>query len=134
MVVPVKIDPKNEQIMVIDPGGAVQQNTAPGYSTTQVNALQDELMAVQQQQDGLRLTGRSSRAVIKKYNWLGVYVNGNNPYAELEIEVLPDDAPAFEGKVKGAISEQSLEKYQPGKEIFVKYDPNDHSKLALDHS
>lgn len=45
-----------------------------------------------------------------------------------------NNAPAFEGKVKGAISEQSVEKYQPGKEIFVKYDPNDHGKLTIDHS
>ena len=63
-----------------------------------------------------------------------MYINGNNPYAEMEIEVLPDDAPAFQSKVKGAISEQSVAKYQRWQEIFVKYDASDHSKVAIDHS
>jgi hypothetical protein len=82
----------------------------------------------------LRITGRSARAIIKKYTWLGVYVNGNNPYAEMELEVLPDDGPSFQCKAKGAISEQSISKYQPGQEIYVKYDPMDKTKVALDHS
>ena len=65
---------------------------------------------------------------------MGVYINGNNPYTEIEVEVLPGDGPAFEAKVKGAISEQSVPKYQPGQEIFVKYDASDKSKVAIDHS
>lgn len=73
-------------------------------------------------------------AIIKKYTWLGIYVNGNNPYAEIEVEVLPSDGPAFEAKVKGTTSEQSVPKYQPEQEIFVKYDASDKSKVAIDHS
>ncbi len=134
MVVPVKIDPKNENVVIIDFSQGIQPAASSAYNAAQVNSLKDELMKLQQEGDATRLTGISSRAIVKKYTWLGVYVNGNNPYAELEIEVLPDNAPAFEGKVKGAISEQSVEKYQPGKEIFVKYDPNDHGKLTIDHS
>ena len=135
MVVPVKIDPKNENIVIIDINEKEQPQAArPAFSQRQVDSLKDEMMKGQQQGDTIRLTGRSARAIIKKYTWLGINVNGNNPYAEMEIEVLPDNAPAFQGKVKGAISEQSVEKYQPGKEIFVKYDTNDLSKLAIDHS
>ncbi len=135
MVVPVKIDPKNEKNVIIDfSGSGVQQTTQPAYNTAQVNSIKDELMKLQQDGDTIRLTGRSARAVVKKYTWLGVNVNGNNPYAELEIEVMPDDAPAFQSKVKGAISEQSVGKYQPGQEIFVKYDPDDKDKVTLDHS
>ena len=99
-----------------------------------MDSLKAELTKLQQETDAVRLIGTSARAIVKKYTWLGVYVNGNNPYAELEVEVLPDNAPAFEGKVKGAIIEQSVEKFQPGKEIFVKYDPQDRSKLTIDHS
>ena len=59
---------------------------------------------------------------------------GNNPWTEMEIEVLPTDGPSFEAKVKGAISEQSVSKYQPGEEIYVKYVSSDHSRVAIDHS
>lgn len=134
MVVPVKIDPKNENIVIIDFSESVKPTASSKFSNIQVDFTKGELMKQQQEGDAIRLTGTSSRAIVKKYTWLGVYINGNNPYAELEIEVLPDNAPAFQGKVKGAISEQSVEKYQPGKEIFVKYDPNDHCKLTIDHS
>jgi hypothetical protein len=48
--------------------------------------------------------------------------------------VLPDDAPAFESTVKGVVHEQSVGKFQPGQEIYVKYDPNDQSKVTIDHS
>ena len=88
----------------------------------------------QQRDDALRLTGKAARAIVKKYTWLGININGNNPYAEIEVEVMPADAPAFSAKVKGAISEQSVSKYQPGEEIFVKYEAYDLTKVAIDHS
>jgi hypothetical protein len=80
------------------------------------------------------MDGLKARALIRKNTWLGVYVNGNNPYTELEVEVLPSDTPSFSATVKGVISEKSLDKYQPGREIMVKYDPGDKSKVAIDHS
>jgi len=89
---------------------------------------------VQKEGDAIRLTGKPGRAFVKKNTWLGIYVNGNNPWSELEIEVLPADGPAFSAKVKGAIGEQAVAKYQAGEEIFVKYDPLDRSRVAIDHS
>jgi hypothetical protein len=139
MVVPVKIDPKNENNVIIDFSAApqqtaMQQKTFSSVNMPQADAVKDELMKLQQDGDMLRLTGRSARAIVKKYTWLGVYVNGNNPYAEMELEVLPDDGPAFQCTAKGAIGEQSVAKYQPGQEVYVKYDPADKTKVALDHS
>ena len=139
MLVPVKIDPNNEKNVIIDHSGSTQktntqQKFASAISMPQADAVKEELMKMQQEGDMLRITGRSARAIVKKYTWLAVYVNGNNPYAEMELEVLPDDAPAFQCTTKGAISEQSIAKYQPGQEIYVKYDPMDKTKVALDHS
>ncbi len=134
MTVPVLIDPNNEKTVIIDFSGGPQRGSTPAHDNTQVNMLKEELMKLQREDDAIRLTGKSARAIVKKYTWLGVNVNGNNPYAELEIEVMPDNAPAFAAKVKGAISEQSESKYQPGKEVFVKYDADDSSKVTLDHS
>lgn len=134
MVVPVLIDPKDENRVVIDYSGGKQATAKPAYSQSQVNQLQEELGKLQREGDAVRLTGKSAKAIIKKYTWLNAYVNGNNPYAELEIEVLPDDAPAFSATVRGAIGEQAVAKYQAGNTIYVKYDAYDKSKVALDHS
>ncbi len=143
MQVRVKVDPKNEQNVVIDYSGdakpqqssAASGATATGsYSQADVSKLQAELEKMQAENTAISATGRPARAIIKKYTWLGAYVNGQNPYAELEVEVLPEASAAFSAKVRGVISEASVEKYQPGKEIFVKYDFYDNSKVTIDHS
>lgn len=131
MEVPVKIDPKNELNVVLDhsatpaPTGSIQSNEA---------TLRGELEQLQKENDAIGISGRPARAIIKKYTWLGVNVNGNNPYVELELEVLPEGLASFSGKAKGVIAEASVHKYQPGSEIYVKYDLYDNSKICLDHS
>lgn len=129
MEVFVKIDPKNDQNVVID-------NTSSAATTAQPNekAIQEEIMRLQTEGQTIIATGKSARAIIKKYTWLGVNVNGANPYVELELEILPEFAASFSGKAKGVIAESSVPKYQPGKEIFVKYDYYDSSKVVIDHS
>jgi hypothetical protein len=138
MTIPVLIDPKDDNIVVVDfSGGRQSQSTNPGISlsdSSNQSQLKDELMKDQQRDDAIRLTGKAARAIVKKYTWLGININGNNPYAEIEVEVMPADAPAFAAKVKGTIGEQVVSKYQPGEEIFVKYDAYDLTKVAIDHS
>ena len=135
MTIPVLIDPKDENRMVIDQSGGKQNYRAATAVSNEAQAqLKDELLKDQRRDDEIRLTGRSARAIVKKYKWLGIYINGNNPYAEIEVEVLPADTPAFTAKVKGTIQESSVSKYQPGEEIFVKYDHYDQTKVAIDHS
>jgi len=135
MTIPVLIDPADDNKVVIDYDGDRQStNPVTGFSDGGESKLKDELLKDQQRDDATRLTGKAARAIVKKYTWLGININGNNPYAEIEVEVLPADAPAFAAKLKGAISEQSVSKYQPGEEIFVKYDADDLTKVAIDHS
>jgi hypothetical protein len=139
MEVAVLIDPKNEQNVVIDYKAGNQQTTtaaatASSLAPPDTAALEAALVQLQKDNDAILQTGKPARAIIKKYTWLGAYINGNNPYAELELEVLPENAAAFSGKARGAFSEASLPKYQPGCEIFVKYDLYDNSKVAIDHS
>ncbi len=134
MEVPVKIDPKNEQNVVIDFSGNAKASTAASLSQPNEAALKAELEEMQKDNDAIKLSGRSARAIIKKYTWLGAYVNGNNPFVELELEVLPENSSSFSGKAKGVIAEVSVPKYQPGQEIFVKYDLYDNSKVVVDHS
>jgi hypothetical protein len=136
MTIPVLIDPKDDNKVVIDTSGG-RQTSRPVTSlsdSSDASQLKEDLLKDQQRDDAIRLTGKAARAIVKKYTWLGININGNNPYAEIEVEVMPADAPAFAAKVKGAISEQSVGKYQPGEEIFVKYDTYDLTKVAIDHS
>jgi len=78
--------------------------------------------------------GVKSKAIVTKYTWLGIYVNGQNPAVELEVQVTPQDRPAFGTKMIGVILETSVPKFQPGEEIYVKYDPNNPGKSVIEHS
>ncbi|HQV05178.1 MAG: hypothetical protein R2796_07510 [Chitinophagaceae bacterium] len=131
MEVPIKVDPKNEKNIALDfTGSSATQQASP----EKITAMKDELTALKTEQESISNTGKQAKAIIKKYTWLGAYVNGENPYVELELEVLPDYEPAFSGRTKGVIAKESVPKYQPGKEIFVKYDRYDKTKIAIDHS
>ena len=132
MEVPVKIDPKNEKNVVIDFTG---RSAAAGITALpNQEAMKAELEQMQKDNEAILVSGRPAKAIITKNTFLGVNVNGNNPYVELELQVLPDNLPAFAGKAKGVISEASLPKYQPGCTVFVKYDLYDNSKVVIDHS
>lgn len=135
MEVPVKIDPKNEQNVIID----MTQSNATVVAQNATVALNEanlkvELEQLQQKNDAIALSGRQARAIVKKYTWLGAYVNGQNPYVEFEVEVLPEHAGSFSGKTKAVIAEASIPKYQPGSEILVKYDFYDNSRIVIDRS
>jgi hypothetical protein len=134
MELPVKIDPRNEMNVALDFSGNNTATVTPSFPQPDESALRSELEQLQKDNDAISASGRPARAIIKKYTWLGVNVNGNNPYVELEMEVLPDSLPSFSGKAKGVIAEASVSRYQPGQEIFVKYDLYDNSKLCIDHS
>ena len=135
MEVAVKIDPKNEQNVVLDFSGS-QSGTANPSAAAQPNQaqLQAELAQLQQENEAILASGKSAKAVITKNTFLGAYVNGNNPYVELELLVTPDLLPAFPGKAKGVIAEASASRFQPGCTIHVKYDLYDNSKVVIEHS
>ena len=132
MEVPVKIDPKNEMNVALDFTGGGQSTSA--FTKPNASVFKLELEQMQKENEAISLSGRPARAIVKKYTWLGVNVNGNNPYVELELEVLPEISPSFTGKAKGVIAQASVSKYQPGQEIFVKYDFYENSKVVIDHS
>jgi citrate lyase gamma subunit len=134
MEVPVKIDPKNEQNVVIDYTRQQQSQPTTSFSQPDADVVKAELEQMQKEHEAISLSGRPAKAIIKKYTWLGINVNGNNPYAELEVQVIPESSPSFSGKTRGVIAASSVNKYQPGCEIFVKYDYYDNSKIAIAHS
>src|SRR5687767_2660724 len=78
MEIPVKIDPKNEKNVVVD-------FTGGNASGKDVNALKAELEQLKIDQEPITASGRQARAIVKQYRWLGAYVNGQNPYVELDL-------------------------------------------------
>ncbi len=134
MEVPVKIDPENEKNVIINSSGAIKNTQPQGNMSVNTSALTAELEKLQAEQETIRVSGRTARAIIKEYQWLGLYVNGNNPYVEITVEVLPENAGSFSAKTRGVLAEASVPKYQPGKEIMVRYDYYDNSKVVIDHS
>jgi hypothetical protein len=79
-------------------------------------------------------SGTECKAIIKNIEWMGVYVNGQNKLKSVTLEVLPDNLPAYEAKCYGIVAAASEGKYQPGKQIWVKYDKFDKSKVTVSHS
>lgn len=136
MTVGVLVDPKDENKMVIDTNSSSRQNKtnntrSSGLTSMQEILLREELQKDEQQADTIRLSGLPARAIVKSCTFLGIHINGNDPYTRIEIEVLPTDAPSFSATVKGVIKEEAVAKYQPGVEIFVKYDAVDKKKVAI---
>jgi len=108
--------------------------TNAGYSQQQVQAIQQELLRQDQLNQQILSYGTPAKAVILSYQDMNIKVNGNNPAVTLTIEVKPEGSPSFNATVKGVIKDTSVPKYQPGHEIYVKYDPNDLTKVTMDHS
>lgn len=135
MVVPVMIDPNNEKNVVLNLSGQSAVTASVNRSQARdESALKTELEMLQQHNDSIAISGRSARAIVKKYNWLGSYVNGQNPFVELEVEVLPEHSSSFSATTRGVIAEASVPKFQPGSEIRVKYDFYDNSRVVIEGS
>jgi hypothetical protein len=143
-VLPVLVDPEDKNLISLDYEGKAGQMAGGNFDTNVVPtgpwsgmSKQDaerKLYDIDAKNKEIFSYGTSSRAIVTKYVWLGIYVNGQNPAVELEVQVMPTDRPAFAATVYGVIMEQSVPKYQVGEEIFVKFDPMNTSKVTIEHS
>ena len=130
-VVPVKIDPRSpKRVAVVMPSEAA----APGAMPVDAGAAEEMLVRVDAANQALLQTGTPAQAKILQAQALGIDVNGPNPAMKFQLEVYPADRPAFQAEAIGVITQASIPKFQPDKMIFVKYDPNDITKVTLDHS
>jgi hypothetical protein len=141
MACTVRYDPNDTSKVAIESLGSSSGTSSAGtgygnvgYSQQQTQQIQDELMKQDALNQQIMSYGTSAKAVILSYQDMNIKVNGNNPAVTLEVEVTPDDRPSFKATVKGVIQDTSVPKYQPGREVYVKYDPNDLTKVTMDHS
>jgi hypothetical protein len=138
MVLPVKYDPNDTSKVALDFSGGADSSAGASYTPApdplQVQQLQDMLTKINDANEQLMQYGEEAKAIVMKYIPMGINVNGNNPAVTLELEVLPSSREPFKATVKGVIKDTSVPKYQPGCEIYVKFDPNDITKVTMSHS
>ena len=143
-VLPVLIDPEDKNLISLDyegkasrtSGGNINPGVVPSgpWAGMSQQDAERKLVDIDTRNKEIFSYGTSSKAIVTKYTWLGIYVNGQNPAVELDVQVLPSDRPAFAATVIGVIMEQSVPKYQIGEEIYVKYDQSNTTKVTIEHS
>jgi hypothetical protein len=84
--------------------------------------------------DAISASGLPADATVLKSWELGINVNGKNPMMQFLLEVRPADRPAFQASATCVVSGDAIAGFQPGSEIFVKYDLKDLTRVAIEHS
>ena len=116
VMVAVNYDPEDHsKIAVLGLAGEV----APQGSREELEKMLYEVQAFNQELDK---RGEEAPAIILEFIPMGINVNGNNPAATLKVKVLPKGDDPFDSEVKAVFGQEGLHKYQPGKEVIVKYD------------
>lgn len=126
MQVSVMVDP-NDQNKVAVAGLGI------GGTASQAG-LEKMLLDIDAANQQLIATGVGAKATVLQFTPLGINVNGNNPFVQLLLEIHPDSGARFQATAKAAIMETLVPKYQPGNEVYVKYDPNDLTRVTVEHS
>ena len=130
--VAVMVSKRNEAKLVIMRHGNLV--IGPDASPELSDELTQKLVEIENENSHIRATGTYCKAIITGFSNLKIIVDGDSQFARIEVRVLPENESAFTATTEALIKDTSLAKYQPGQEIFVKYDPNDKSKVAIEHS
>jgi len=120
----VKYDPNNtNKVAIVGYGAASSMNEQDAMKMAlEIDKKNKELIA----------KGKSAKGIILTYTELGVNINGDNPLVKMDVQVMPEGKEPFKSVTKAPILNSSIYKYQPGKEINVKYDPDDTSTVVID--
>jgi hypothetical protein len=118
----------------VDQYSAPPAQSSPYFPGKTPAQIEEELAKMGQEETRIRQIGTECKAVIKTCNWTNIYANGDNPLNFFELVVMPDNQPAYDASCFALISAASVQKYQAGKQIWVKYDPADKNKISLSHS
>lgn len=155
-VIPVLIDPKDPDNVALGgsgpstpgeeqkkvgwgatPGGAAAGGVQAGAVAAQGSPEQQAEQMLKQNEDAMKpvlASGVAAEATVVSATPLNIFVNGSNPAMKLRVEVHPATGPKFQADTIGVISAASVSRFEPGDVIHVKYDPNDLTKVAIDHS
>ncbi len=96
--------------------------------------VEQQLKQIDAANQALMATGQSAPAQVLAYMDWNVHVNGENPAVTLQLQVNPPGRPSFNAQASGVIVASSVPRYQVGSTIWVKYDPNNLTRVTIDHS
>ena len=113
------------------PGAAAAPGMAP---TGNAQQLEQMLLTKDKMYEAIRSMGEAAQATILNATDMNVRVNDAGSMMSFHLEVHPTDKPVFQAETQGAISDAARAKYAPGQTIWVKFNPNDLTQVALDHS
>ncbi len=88
-------------------------------------------MTGEDQANLIRKTGTSGTARVLELRDTGMTLN-DNPVVSMRVEVHADGVEPFEATMKALVGRLDVPLVQPGSVLPVKYDPNDHTRVALD--
>lgn len=126
-VVDVMVDANNpQQVALVDVAAPAQAGTTAG--------IERRLKEIDEYNQRVGKSGEPARATIIKAEPMNVMVNGNNPAITFILKVHPVGAEPFLAEAAGVIGEQAVQKYQPGCEVYVRFEATDKTRVALDHS
>jgi hypothetical protein len=78
----------------------------------------------------IRKTGQPATARILKIWDTGMTLN-DNPIVGMRLMVQPAEGESFETDTKALVGRLDVPRVQPGAEVAVMFDPNDHTRVAL---
>lgn len=136
-VIPVKFDPNNPQkVTLIESTQALPQEanaTAP-ISTDQMKEVGAMIAKRDAMNKELLAKGEEAEATILRAWEMGIRVNGDNPFMGFLLEVRPNNQPVFTAEAQAPIMRANVPKYQPGRNIHVRFDPNDQTRVTLEQA
>jgi len=104
---------------------------APAANPQQIEQM---LLAKEQAYNAIRSMGEAAQATILTATDMNIRVNETGSMMTFHLEVHPTNKPIFQADTQGAISDSARTKYLPGQTVWVKFNPNDLTQVALDHS
>ncbi len=107
-------------------GAAAMMSSAPANQ-----ALQSAMMAQDQYYAQLRTTGVEATATILTSTNLNIRNDEVAWVFRLTLDVTMATGEHFQSETQAAIVDASQYKYQPGKKVVVRYDPNNRAQVAL---
>lgn len=124
MTLHARFNPENPQEVAVSADYA----SPPPASEEELTQKLTEIQAFNQE---LNTFGDTAQAIVLEFLPMGINVNGNNPAATLKVKVLPENDEPFNAELSGVFGQEGLHKYQPGKEITVKYDKWNKDRVTV---
>ena len=115
-------------------GMAGAPGTMGAMSAGNPQQIEQMLLAKEQAYNAIRSMGEAAQATIVTATDMNIRINDTGSMMHFRVEVHPTNKPVFQAETQGAVSDGSRAKYLPGQTIWVKFNPNDLTQVALDHS